>query len=46
MSGFARQRAESELQQGFRGIYNLAGDSFEVAVIGPREQHYDIERDA
>jgi hypothetical protein len=39
MSGFARQqRAESELQQGFHGIYNLAEDSFEVAVIGPREQ--------
>jgi hypothetical protein len=39
-------RAENELQQGFGGIFNLAEDSFEVAVIGPREQHYDIEREA
>jgi hypothetical protein len=47
MSGFVKQQAaESELQQGFRGIYTLAENSFEVTVIGPREQHYDTEREA
>jgi hypothetical protein len=47
VSEFAKQqRAESELQQGFCGIYTLAEDPFEVAVMGPREQHYDIEREA